>query len=80
MIKVDKGIVELAGSVDVIPAELICAIKAVYESLEEHYGEEYARELIDMCYADAFKSEEQIKAETARMVIDNLFNRLFGGM
>lgn len=60
MIKADKGIVQIEGSTFIVCAELSGIVKALYEILEDQFGDDIARETIAKAGQIAFMTEEEM--------------------
>lgn len=61
MIKVDKFKVHLEGEEHLLAAEISLAIRTLYKVLEEHHGEESAKERMEYCYKRALEPQPEPK-------------------
>lgn len=68
MIKYNKGTTELKGSLGEITADLTIITKAVYETIAEQRGEDFAKQRIEDAYKRAFMTEEELDREIKERV------------
>ena len=60
MIKANKGMIQIEGSTPTVCAELSGIVKALYEILEDQFGDEIARETIAKAGQVAFMTDEEM--------------------
>ena len=60
MIKANKGMIQIEGSTPTVCAELSGIVKALYEILEDQFGDDIARETIAKAGQIAFMTEEEM--------------------
>lgn len=77
MIKCNKGIIEINGKVIEIMVELEMLTRNVYRSMvEKGCPDERAKEMITRAYDEAFKTDEELEAETLKRLDEKIKKRV----
>lgn len=74
MIKSNMGEVEISGTTAIILAEFSALTKGMVKSLNENYGKDEAKEMVEESYKRGLMSEKEIRKESLDILSDILEN------
>lgn len=59
MINANKGMVKLEGTAVLLEAEVVTVVKALYDTLADQHGEDFAKERIERVFKAATETEQE---------------------